>query len=54
MNQCWFAETIIAVKQKYELTVDSFEVDGLKDCLGYCDTSSIPQTWAKVKEEVGS
>ena len=29
LNRCWFAETIIAVRQKYHLTIDRREVETL-------------------------
>ena len=31
LNRCWFAETVIAVRQEYELTIDQLEVDATSD-----------------------
>ena len=36
MNQCWFADTIVKVREEYGLTIDQAEVDALEDILADC------------------
>ena len=36
LNRCWFAETVIAVKKKYGLTVDEKEKTALKEVFDGC------------------
>lgn len=35
-NQCWFADRVVKVRQKYELTVDQLEADALEAVLSGC------------------
>ena len=37
-NRCWFAATIVAVRQEYKLTVDRREADALGRILAGCDS----------------
>ena len=37
MNQCWFAERVIAIKLKYGLTVDRVEMQALDGVLAGCE-----------------
>ena len=39
LNQCWFVRIVIAVKRKYELTVNWREYDALKNILIRCEVS---------------
>ena len=41
LNQCWFAERVVAVKRKYGLTVDQREADALEDILSKCKTTDM-------------
>ena len=41
LNQCWFADTIIKVKAKYRLTVDSREKAALESVLRSCTSVSM-------------
>ena len=41
LNQCWFADTIIKVKSKYRLTVDSREKTALENTLRSCTSVSM-------------
>ena len=41
LNQCWFADTIIQVKLKYRLTVDSREKAALQSVLQACGSVSM-------------
>ena len=41
LNQCWFADTIIKVKSKYRLTVDSGEKAALERTLQSCSSVSM-------------
>ena len=40
-NSCWFAARIVAVRQKYELTIDRSEVEKLEDILGNCESTEM-------------
>ncbi len=37
LNRCWFAARIVAVRQKYDLTIDAREADALEAILSGCD-----------------
>ena len=37
-NRCWFAATIVAVRQEYKLTIDRREADALGRILAGCDS----------------
>ena len=37
LNRCWFAHTVITVRQKYELTIDQLEADALEAVLEGCE-----------------
>ena len=39
LNRCWYAETIIAVRQEYRLTIDRREAAALERVLADCDSS---------------
>ena len=41
LNQCWFAERVVAVKRKYGLTVDQREADVLEAILSKCETTDM-------------
>ena len=41
LNQCWFAERVVAVKRKYGLTVDKREADALEGILSNCETTDM-------------
>ena len=41
LNQCWFAARIIAVKQKYQLSVDRREAEALKRILSECTSTEM-------------
>ena len=36
LNRCWYADTIVAVRQEYRLTIDRREVDALEAVLATC------------------
>ena len=47
-NQCWFAETVVSVKQKYSLTVDEAEKFALESILATCGpTANAETSWAR-------
>ena len=49
-NKCWFVQTIIAVKQKYMLTVDQAEREALQAVLGECSvTTKSFSSWGRLK-----
>ena len=39
LNPCWYAKTIIAVRQEYRLTIDPNEVKALEAVLASCDSN---------------
>lgn len=39
LNQCWYARTLIAVRQEYRLTIDPKEVKALQKVLASCDSN---------------
>ena len=39
LNKCWYANTIIAVRQEYRLTIDPREVKALEAVLASCDSN---------------
>ncbi|WP_420616080.1 Ig-like domain-containing protein [Candidatus Palauibacter sp.] len=47
-NRCWYAGAIVAVRLKYELTVDEAERDALEEVLSGCASTELvfaPETW---------
>jgi len=36
LNRCWFADRVVGVRQKYNLSIDRREVDALERILGSC------------------
>jgi len=41
LNQCWFADRVIRVRQKYELTIDRREADVLDRVLQRCESTAL-------------
>ena len=41
VNQCWFADRVIQVKAKYNLTVDPAERDALEQVLSACESTAM-------------
>ena len=39
VNQCWFARTVVAVRQAYQLTIDRREADALERILAGCSST---------------
>ncbi len=40
-NRCWFAARVVAVRQKYELTIDQAEADALESVLAGCASTGM-------------
>lgn len=40
-NRCWFANRVVQVKRKYNLTVDIYEAQALEDVLYYCTSTEM-------------
>ena len=40
-NQCWFAQTVVAVRRAYQLTIDRREADALDGILAGCSSTEI-------------
>ncbi|KAF7788535.1 hypothetical protein PRUB_a1523 [Pseudoalteromonas rubra] len=40
-NRCWFASRVVAIKNKYQLTVDQAEVDALEAVLSHCQSNEL-------------
>ena len=38
-NQCWFAQTVVAVRRAYQLTIDRREADALDRILAGCSST---------------
>ena len=41
--RCWFARTVVFVKQTHDLTVDAAERDELERVLGACESGEVPE-----------
>lgn len=41
LNRCWFANRVVAVRQKYGLTVDAQERDALEAVLSDCESADL-------------
>ena len=41
LNRCWFAERIVAVRQRYSLTIDHREADALERVLSTCSSTAL-------------
>ena len=41
LNQCWFAARVVAVRRKYDLTIDRHEADALERVLAACDSTAM-------------
>ena len=41
MNECWFADRVLQVKRKYDMTIDREEAETLELILSACDTTEI-------------
>jgi len=41
INQCWFAATVVAVRLKYNLTIDRHEANALERVLSNCDSTEM-------------
>ena len=39
LNQCWFADRVVAVRRKYHLTIDRREADALERVLAACHST---------------
>ena len=47
-NRCWYAGAVVAVRRKYDLTVDEAERDALEKVLSGCDSTELvfaSETW---------
>jgi hypothetical protein len=40
-NQCWFAQRIVEIRQKYALTIDRMEANALDAVLSECETTDM-------------
>ena len=40
-NRCWFAARVVAVRQKYDLTIDPAEAQTLEQVLAACDSADL-------------
>ena len=40
-NQCWFAQTVVAVRRAYQLTIDRHEADALDGILAGCSSTEM-------------
>ena len=55
-NRCWFAGAVVAVRRKYELTVDEAERDALEAVLSECESTEMvfaPESWTIERMKLG-
>ena len=55
-NRCWFAGAVVAVRRKYELTVDEAERDALEAILSECESTEMvfaPESWTIERMKLG-
>ena len=55
-NRCWFAGAVVAVRRKWELTVDEAERDALEAVLSECESTALvfaPETWTIERMTLG-
>ena len=50
LNECWFADRVVRVRQKYSLTIDRREADALDRVLGSCASIALVRGGADVAE----
>ena len=53
-NQCWFADRVVRVRQKYSLTIDRREANALDAVLASCASTALVRGGGPVAERVGS
>ena len=41
LNQCWYADRIVQVRLKYDLTIDQREADALESVLSACESTAM-------------
>ncbi len=41
LNQCWFADRVVRVRQKYNLSIDRREADALERVLNSCVSTAL-------------
>ena len=51
-NQCWFADRVVGVRQKYSLTIDRREADALDRVLASCASTTLVRGGAPVAEPI--
>ena len=55
-NRCWYAGAVVAVRRKYELTVDEAERDALEAVLSECESTELvfaPESWTIERMKLG-
>ena len=55
-NRCWFAGAVVAVRRKYELTIDEAERDALEAVLSECESTELvfsPESWTIERMKLG-
>ena len=51
-NQCWFADRVVGVRQKYSLTIDRREADALDRVLASCALTALVRGGARVAARI--
>ena len=51
-NQCWFADRVVRVRQKYSLTIDRREASALDQVLVSCASTTLVRGWPPVAEPI--
>ena len=49
-NLCWFAARVVAVRQKYSLTIDEAEAQALEEVFSSCDSTGLLQHCTPAKD----
>ena len=53
-NQCWFADRVVGVRQKYSLTIDRREANALDRVLASCASTTLVRGGAPAAERIDS
>ena len=51
-NQCWFADRVVGVRQKYSLTIDRREAEALDRVLASCASTALVRGGARVAARI--
>ena len=52
LNQCWFADRVVRVRQKYNLSIDRREADALERVLDSCVSTALVRDGTSMAERI--